>query len=291
MFAGMGTSYKPRKYYSVRTGTNPSVAQLGFADFKSLFRSGYEFLAREAYFNEAFGFWCIDEGDVPGSVGSDVAGYVLLSTRKHLWPIDANIERYTEEDIFDLIEFLFDHVSKPTDGSFHSYGGCGMHWHTFDKAQGQSELRDRVNILLESYGPGYALNEVGEIMELAPDGLGKLLNATPPTKDADALARMKAAIDRFQRYGSSIEDRRHAVADLAAVLEKLRPQVKEALHRKDEDDLFNLANNFGIRHFNDKQKTDYDLAVWLSWMFYFYLATINAFLHILERKEKAGGVA
>jgi hypothetical protein len=121
-------------------------------------------------------------------------------------------------------------------------------------------------------------------------GIGKLLNATPPTKDPDALARLRSAMDRFQRYGSSIEDRRHAVADLAAVLEKLRPQVKKALHRTDEDDLFNLANNFGIRHFNDKQKTDYDPAVWLSCMFYFYLAIINAFLHILERKEKAAGL-
>ena len=49
-----------------------------------------------------------------------------------------------------------------------------------------------------------------------------------------------------------------------------------------ERDLFNLANNFGIRHHNDHQKTSYDANIWLSWMFYFYLATI----HVVLRKQQ-----
>ena len=96
--------------------------------------------------------------------------------------------------------------------------------------------------------------------------------------------KSKPAIDRFQRYGSSVEDRRHAVRDLADVLEKLRPQAKEVITKKDEADLFQLANSFGIRHLNENQKTDYDPVVWLSWVFYYYLTTINACLHLLERK-------
>jgi hypothetical protein len=60
----------------------------------------------------------------------------------------------------------------------------------------------------------------------------------------------------------------------------LRPQVKEFFTSKDEGDLFNIANNFGIRHLNEKQKTSYDENIWLSWMFYFYLSTI----HVLLRK-------
>jgi hypothetical protein len=63
-------------------------------------------------------------------------------------------------------------------------------------------------------------------------------------------------------------------------LEYLRPKVKEFLTRSDEADLFTIANNFGVRHHNDTQKTGYDAALWLSWMFYFYLATI----HVLLRK-------
>jgi hypothetical protein len=51
---------------------------------------------------------------------------------------------------------------------------------------------------------------------------------------------------------------------LADVLEWLRPQIKMALLKEDEQDLFNIANNFGIRHMNQNQKLHYDKAVWLS---------------------------
>jgi len=49
--------------------------------------------------------------------------------------------------------------------------------------------------------------------------------------------------------------------------------------------LFNIANNFSIRHANEKQKNSYDKNIWYSWMFYFYIATIHALLRIKERAE------
>jgi hypothetical protein len=99
-------------------------------------------------------------------------------------------------------------------------------------------------------------------------------------------ARVQAAIAKFRRHRSSFEDRRDALRDLADVLEFLRPRLKSVLASQDETDLFNIANNFGIRHHNDKQKTDYDESIWLSWIFYYYLATIHAALRLLEKKTK-----
>ncbi|MCX0450320.1 hypothetical protein OD809_22485, partial [Aeromonas veronii] len=95
------------------------------------------------------------------------------------------------------------------------------------------------------------------------------------------INRINAATTSFRRHGASIDNRRQAVRDLADVLEYLRPQLQEHLTTKDEKDIFNIANNFGIRHHNDRQKTDYDAAIWLSWMFYFYLSTI----HMVLRKK------
>ena len=100
-------------------------------------------------------------------------------------------------------------------------------------------------------------------------------------------ARVEAAIHKFRRHRSSIEDRRDAVRDLADVLEYLRPKLKEVLVSKDEQDLFNIANNFGIRHHREGQKTDYDKAIWLSWVFYFYLATIHAAVRLIEKSSGA----
>lgn len=282
----MVTIVKPRLYFSARSSVGPNPGRLDLDGVKDLFLAAYQQFRRRGYFDEAFGYCCVDNGEVPGTAGPDIENYVLLQTRKRLWPPTAlAIITYQEADLFDLIEFLFDHVSKPLSGYHHTYADCGMHWEKFDQDAGRTEYREVISGLLEAYGKGYEFNERGEIMELAPKGVGKLLKASPPTKDADTRTRMNAAIDRFQRYGSTVEDRRHAVRDLADVLEKLRPEMKSVLTNKDEGDLFNIANNFGIRHFNEKQQTSYDPAVWLSWMFYFYLATINACLHTLARKK------
>lgn len=54
-------------------------------------------------------------------------------------------------------------------------------------------------------------------------------------------------------------------------MEYLRKDLKSVITQKDDGDLFQIVNNFGIRHYNDKQKTNYDRAVWLSWMFHFLL--------------------
>lgn len=46
---------------------------------------------------------------------------------------------------------------------------------------------------------------------------------------------------------------------------------------KHEDDLFNIANNFSIRHHRENQKDDYDDA-WLTWLFYVNLSTVHLVL-------------
>ena len=77
-----------------------------------------------------------------------------------------------------------------------------------------------------------------------------------------------------------------AIRDLADVLEHLRPQAKQVLLGPDESDLFEIANRFGIRHHNQRQKLQYDKAVWFPWMFHYYLATIHAMVHLMERTRK-----
>lgn len=98
--------------------------------------------------------------------------------------------------------------------------------------------------------------------------------------------RINKAILAFRRYHVSADEKKDAIKELADVLEFLRPRLGEAITKKDESDLFNIANNFGIRHHNDRQKTDYDKEIWLNWMFYFYIATLHTVLRILKKAEK-----
>ena len=56
--------------------------------------------------------------------------------------------------------------------------------------------------------------------------------------------------------GASIEDKRAAVKHLVDVLERIRPDVKREMLNKDEGALFDLANNFALRHYGRGQKGD-----------------------------------
>ena len=279
-----------REYYSVRTGKNPVGKRLNLPFLKRLFITVYNDFYYRDYFQEAFGYSCVDAGDVPGKLGSDIEAYILRKLRKTgLWPITANCEDYKEEDLFDIIEFLFDQVSKPrtTGGYYHSYGDCGWHYKYFDKKSGQDEFRAEINQLLLDYGSGYELSAEGEILNLPETGMAPLLEAQLAKCDPENVkARVDNAILKFRRYRSSTEERREAVRELADVLEFLRPKLKDVITSNDESDLFNIANNFGIRHHNQKQKIDYDQSVWLPWMFYYYLGTIHAVLILIENKEK-----
>lgn len=187
-----------------------------------------------------------------------------------------------------MVEFLYDHISKPTERSFHSYSGCGWYCSEFDRDAGRLEYRNKIKRLLLSYDSGFELSEQGEVLAVSPTGLEPLIEASVPHSDSDNVTmRVDAAIKKFRRHRSSIDDRRDAVRDLAGILEFLRPKLKQVLASKDEQDLFNIANNFGIRHHRDDQKIDYDKAIWLSWIFYFYLATIHAAVRLIEKSGSA----
>jgi len=274
----------PHSYYSQRTGSNPHPEGLPLGDVIDLFVRVFGQLEEDGYFSEAFGYECVDAGHVPGTV-RDIDLEILLSIRKRqLWPLGAHASFYSEADLFDIIEFLFQYVSKPIDGAFHSWNNCGTHWHTFNKLEGQIEFREKVNVVLSHYEQKFELSTKGEILQRPEAGFERIFAADLPSKDTNVLDRVNAAVLKFRRHGSTNDDRRQAVRDLADVLEYLRPKVQTFLTTKDENDLFNIANNFGIRHHNDKQKTSYDASLWLGWMFYFYLSTV----HLLLRKIDMG---
>lgn len=270
-------------YYSHRKGTCPSLHGLSLGDTIDLFLRMFAQFQKSGYFDEAFGFYCVDLGHVDGRI-SDVELEILLTIRKkNLWPLDKMAHSYSEDDFFDMLEFLYRNVSKPIDGTYHDWNDCGMHWETFNKSDGQSEFRQKANIVLSHYESRFELSPNGEVLSKPEEGFEPIFDADIPSKDVTIRNRVESATLRFRRHGATLDDRRQAVRDLVDVLECIRPKVKALLSRADDRDLFEIANNFGIRHLNDKQKTGYDAAIWLSWMFYFYLATVHVVLRKIEQ--------
>ncbi len=281
-----------RQYFSERRGRGPKAEPLPFESVRRLLASVFDGLREKGYFQEAFGYECVD-GDSEGTLGRDPNAYFLRTImREGIWPYweptstyggaTAYFDEWDEDTTLDVVEVLHDLVSKPMNGRYHDYGNCGMHWHTFDRTEGQREYRDEVNAVLRLNDPPYEINDHGHIAESAPSEFRQLLSAPVPTGTPhDSItSRIDAAVRDFQARGATVDDRRHAVRDLADVLEAIRPDVKEAMLKEDERAIYQLANGFGIRHNKRDQRGDYDRLIWLRWAFYVYLSTIHAVLRV-----------
>jgi hypothetical protein len=272
-------------YYSMRNKT--TLVNLDLSTLKTLFMIIYKKFLKKDYFQEYLGFDCGDSGFNEGLHGNDeeINAYLILEIGKdHLWPIHENIEKYTEEDLFDVIEFLYDSISEPicSEGYYHSFNQCGWHHNKFLKDSAQKEYREEVNKILFKYKDMYELSENGHLLHSVQNEYQNLFKK-PPTDDRQNIEdRLLIATTRFR--SRNLEDRRYAIKQLGDILEYLRPKIKDVLNKNDEKDLFNILNNFGIRHHNTLQKTDYDESIFLSWMFYVFLSSIHAIIHLIKSK-------
>jgi hypothetical protein len=87
---------------------------------------------------------------------------------------------WREDDLFDIIEFLYQHLSNPVDGTMHSYGECGMHWETFSQVAGRAKFRPRINDLLALYELSirrvqhpWSFDELSYMGQIGASGFGK----------------------------------------------------------------------------------------------------------------------
>ncbi len=270
-----------RRYYSART--NPGGLTLDELYWKLqnlflMFRDNDFFKGRAG----------ITGNTLPNAIKYKAA--VALTFQ--LFPItDWSAEDITEDHIFDALEFLHDHVSKPgewslmTTESGHNY----YDYDGYDAEAGRSEFRASSNAFLADYKTGFELTEDGAVLAMGTDGLQHILDAEIIPYDTENVdSRVRTAIAKWRNRHLSLSEKREAIRELADVFEWLKKtkHLSTVLDGKDESAIFDLANNFGIRHHNPKQKTNYDRAIWYSWIFHFYLATYHAGIRLLIKKEK-----
>ena len=275
-----------REYYSQRKGLIDNQDHVDFDILRRMFRSIFRDFEQKGYFQEYFGTNCVD-GFIAGKVGSNISDYVYYKLKNdRLWPIPQLIDEYSENDIFSMIEFLYDHVSKGLQGYMHGFDNCGEHFEQFDKDLGKADLKMALNPVLKAYKGGYELNAAGEIDEIIGLPMKTLVEAKIVTSDHDNVTnKIDSAIAKFRRYDDGCQSKKEAIRELADVLEYLRPRAKKVISKKDDSALFQIANNFAIRHHNASQSNDYNKVVWYSWMFYFYLSSIHAILRFIKISE------
>ena len=200
-------------------------------------------------------------------------------------------EDITEDHVFDALEFLYDHVSKPgtlidmtseTGWNFQDYDG-------YDCGAGQQEFRGKVNSFLVNYKSGFELTEDGFVLAMGTQGLQYILDAEIIQYDeVNVDSKVRSAIAKWRNRHLSISEKKEAIRDLADVFEWLRKtkRLESVMDRKDEKAIFDIANNFAIRHHNPDQKRNYDPKIWYSWIFHFYLATYHAVIRMLTKTKR-----
>lgn len=87
----------------------------------------------------------------------------------------------------------------------------------------------------------------------------------------------------FRSRNVTTAERRSAVVTLAGVLERRRSLLKDELLKKDEGALFHVANEFDVRHRDKSQQSEYD-PVFLDWLFWWYLATVELTDRLVARQ-------
>ncbi|MCJ7492198.1 MAG: hypothetical protein MUP15_08625 [Dehalococcoidia bacterium] len=264
-----------REYYSARSGKRePEKVDLPM--LLRLFRSDYVRFRQGGYFDGHY---------VAGTFGDDIGAEMFRRLGKaDLWPIETRCKEYSEEVLFDVIEFLYD--SAATDQVQVEIAGETVTMSGVNVAAGRADFSAAMNAILRDYRDGYELSDDGEILALGEEHMRPLLEQELPEYDPERVdSRVLAAVRKFRRHTPSVEDKREAVRQLADVLEFLRPKLKDVLPNRDEGELFKIANGFGIRHHNPSQKTAYDGEIWLDWVFYCYLNTIHTAINLLKRAE------
>jgi hypothetical protein len=306
MTARFATIAKMVKYFSQQTGAG---GRYDLPALRRQLKGLWAYFEGKGYFAEWEGYACVDGRDtrqfglrgggwVNGHAGDDLRSYVFAETaRDDLFPVDPTGEQFdgapwTEGQIFDAFQFYATVISKPTATYYHSWNECGHHPTTFDHAAGVAEYRARVNEILARYGDGNGW-ELGTepdlaIVSLAPSGMEPLIEApVSESIDDESRRRVSVAIQKFRGRGATVDDKRDAVRDLGDVLEKYRSEAKAELSKGTETAIFNLLNNYGIRHNNVDQKVDYS-PILMDGMFYHMLNAINTLAQLLRAKQPSG---
>jgi hypothetical protein len=173
------------------------------------------------------------------------------------WPSDPQL--------FDLLEFLYEHAGLPNAYARHSFFG---HDHlSYDKEAGRAKFEQDINRVFERNGLAFELKN-GEVTRMAPTGLQEALASTVfRTRDADLDRLLETAREKFlnrspdiRKEGleklwdawerlKTIEAGKDKPAQVKAILDMAatEPVLRERLEIEARELNF-IGNNLMIRH-------------------------------------------
>jgi hypothetical protein len=192
------------------------------------------------------------------------------------WPPSS--QDWDSDTFYSLIEVVHDLIGRPRHRDRHSIEGCRWHYSKFAPTPARTLYRWHVDRLFENYGAGLQLasggEDMGRLVRAAGDDRDELVEQALQTPNPSDRNAVRHAIALFRSRGADREIKRSAVLALHRVLEDRRILIETELMSKDAGALFQIANQFDLRHSGERQRADYHDA-YLDWIFWWYLATLE----------------
>jgi hypothetical protein len=274
----------PRPYWAARRAAPAEQPVRVVATAPRRFADLVEHLHANGYLDRDFGGPCVY--GPPSDFVIEELGSVLQQRleRADLWPLRP--ESWDEATFYGLIEVFHDLVARPR--SYWECQDCGDgHFWDFDTDAGRRVHRALVNRLLAENAVELRLAESGEdlgrLVHLADEGRTDLVQRALASPEPAVVGRVGHAIALFRGRDATEHHKRSAIVALHLVLEERRKLLKKSLSRKDEGALFQIANEFALRH-GSEQQSDYD-PVFLDWVFWWYLATVELTDRLLASQD------
>lgn len=282
-----------RPYYPVRnhhatSAAGPTPPQPDVAGAKRDWLAVAMDLFNQGYLDHAVPRPCVDDtGPIRQQYDELDDVFAEKLGIKRLWHSTA--EDLAEDDFFGMVEVVHDLVARPRRRWLHDHNNCGWHYSAFATHPAQILYRWTVNKLLRRHGIDLELaksgEDVGRLIHIPADGRADLVTrlARPGATTGPAGDAVAHATSLFRSRTATREDKRSACIALAGVLESRRPLLKAHLLSRDEGALFQIANQFDVRHRAADQHSDYDDA-YLDWLFWWYLATVDLTNQLISRQ-------
>ena len=279
------------EYYKKRNGLLQNFISINVDDLKRYWLEIYKYFQEKGYFKLAeTGVRQANHIYEPQFAPSPEQYFLLHLGKKGMWPIEENLSKYTLEDIFTVIEMYYNKIAnckwaENEDGEYD--------W-IIETQQPRSEYSQYVNNILKLYKEGYYLElEHGFIMSTPNEALRNQLEGKHTEIPDEIYERLKSACNDFYRFNSTEEGKRKAIASLADILEQIRQELQDVLNseygidkKKHDACIFNIVNNFYIRHDNKNQKKSYSQEIWYDWMMQYYTSTIITYYRLIKKHEK-----
>jgi len=250
----------------------------------------------ENFLGGAFSMECPDGGG--NSVGYDpeklkgaLAAYNVICPED--WPTWKG-EVPSDHQLFDLIEFVYEHAGLPRTYGRHPF--FGHDHHTYDQEAGRAKFAEDVNRVFERQGLAFELVQ-GEVTRMAPTGLQEALAATVfATGDDDLNRLLETAREKFlnksldvRKEGleklwdawerlKTVEPGRDKKAQAKALLDKAtrEPNLRTVLE-EEAMELTEIGNRFMIRH-TETTKTPIAESAHVDYLFHRMFAIMRLLL-------------